>query len=453
MALPYTDSFKYSVYIVTLAHQVIADWFTRCRLAFRKGFVTLIAKALKSNSITNSEKKDESYIKKCALHEHMTEVCLDMMARYSFSHHLCQPQRSPVINYLLDKGDSQTWLLSNMLITITTSCGSQQKCQYCTSSKPNLKKLEMTRKIIKTNASMNSEIFSNMQSPFTGSTFTNVFSSFNQIPSEPIPVVAASSCLDVFGEKESSCEEEGAEVEVTPLVVKVAQELVEYQDIFSPSEQLLFSRQVSKVCVSEISEKDDYDNDDGGENDDDYDDDEENQNNDNDEQIENNDNGYCNPNPNPNGYCNQIKQFATESEGKENGSDHVLQFVSDEFKYIKNNLNNFQVKDKETIVSPSFGKIQDTNLKVDHEKILHSNNASTKNNILGECKCISEGWAEIYIRRPTGNVSWIMRIENHINLPASTLSDLSLLASSLDGHTLNEKLGMLKAFLCFIFLF
>lgn len=30
----------------------------------------------------------------------------------------------------------------------------------------------------------------------------------------------------------------------------------------------------------------------------------------------------------------------------------------------------------------------------------------------GECHCICQGWAEIYLRRPTGNISWIMRIAN-----------------------------------------
>ena len=35
---------RYSPYTVTLAHYVIASWFTRCRLSFRKGFVRLITK-------------------------------------------------------------------------------------------------------------------------------------------------------------------------------------------------------------------------------------------------------------------------------------------------------------------------------------------------------------------------------------------------------------------------
>uniref|UniRef100_T2MFF0 Tuberin n=1 Tax=Hydra vulgaris TaxID=6087 RepID=T2MFF0_HYDVU len=374
MALPYTDIFKYSIYVVTLAHQVIADWFTRCRLAFRKGFVTLIAKALKSNIKTTSDKKDESYTRKCILHEHMTEVCLDMMARYSFSNHLCQPQRSPVINYLLDKGDSQTWLLSNMLITITTSCGSQEKCLYCSSNKSSIKKNELPTKKKETCNNMQ-EVFLNIQSTPTTPKVINSQVSLNKITLESIPVVTASSCQQAYDGNQSSCEEEGTEDEVTPLVVKVAQELVQYQDqVYSPSEQLLFSRQVSKVCTNEKEDMDidhyDYNHDD-----DDYD---------------NNDDG----------------EFSVLNKNENKLENEVLQFYIDETQY--------------------------------HEK---KNPANAKHNRVGECKCISEGWAEVYIRRPTGNVSWIMRIENNLNLPPCTLSELSLLASSLEGHSLKEKLS------------
>jgi tuberous sclerosis protein 2 len=32
------------------------------------------------------------------------------------------------------------------------------------------------------------------------------------------------------------------------------------------------------------------------------------------------------------------------------------------------------------------------------------------------CACWCQGWAEIYVRRPTGDMSWIMRIQNSMNL-------------------------------------
>ena len=35
------------------------------------------------------------------------------------------------------------------------------------------------------------------------------------------------------------------------------------------------------------------------------------------------------------------------------------------------------------------------------------------------CACWCQGWAEIYVRRPTGDMSWIMRIQNSMNLENS----------------------------------
>ncbi|KAM9314058.1 tuberin isoform 2-T2 [Pholidichthys leucotaenia] len=51
ISLPYTNPFKFSQYIVSLAHHVIAMWFIRCRLPFRKDFVRYITKGLRSNAL------------------------------------------------------------------------------------------------------------------------------------------------------------------------------------------------------------------------------------------------------------------------------------------------------------------------------------------------------------------------------------------------------------------
>jgi len=40
--LPYTNPFKYNHYTVSLAHHVIAVWFLKCRLPFRRDFVKFI---------------------------------------------------------------------------------------------------------------------------------------------------------------------------------------------------------------------------------------------------------------------------------------------------------------------------------------------------------------------------------------------------------------------------
>ncbi|KAM9819610.1 tuberin isoform 1-T1 [Syngnathus typhle] len=51
ISLPYTNPSKYNQYIVSLAHHVIAIWFIRCRLAFRKDFVQYITMGLRSNAL------------------------------------------------------------------------------------------------------------------------------------------------------------------------------------------------------------------------------------------------------------------------------------------------------------------------------------------------------------------------------------------------------------------
>uniref|UniRef100_A0A8D2M6N0 Tuberin n=1 Tax=Zonotrichia albicollis TaxID=44394 RepID=A0A8D2M6N0_ZONAL len=46
ISLPYTNPSKFNQYIVCLAHHVIAMWFIRCRLPFRKDFVPYITKVM-----------------------------------------------------------------------------------------------------------------------------------------------------------------------------------------------------------------------------------------------------------------------------------------------------------------------------------------------------------------------------------------------------------------------
>jgi hypothetical protein len=42
ISLPYTNPFKYNHYTVSLAHHVLAVWFLKCRLPFRRDFVKFI---------------------------------------------------------------------------------------------------------------------------------------------------------------------------------------------------------------------------------------------------------------------------------------------------------------------------------------------------------------------------------------------------------------------------
>ncbi|XP_052462294.1 tuberin isoform X6 [Carassius gibelio] len=162
ISLPYTNPSKFNQYIVSLAHHVIAMWFIRCRLPFRKDFVQYITKGLRSNallpfddtheqssfrarstSLNERPKRMQMSSTTCSLgsadenavmqaddalktvHLELTETCLDMMARYVFSNFSALPKRSPVAEFLLSGGPSMTWLVGNKLVTITTSGGSR----------------------------------------------------------------------------------------------------------------------------------------------------------------------------------------------------------------------------------------------------------------------------------------------------------------------------------------
>ncbi|KAK4874613.1 hypothetical protein RN001_013973 [Aquatica leii] len=175
ISLPFTNPFKYNHYIVSLAHHVIAVWFLKCRMPFRRDFITYISKGLQTNVLvpfeeTNTLRTDLSKLNedssnrkrssslteqssrrrerastiaradgKLALdfrhitdrtlqtfYEELTETCQDLMARYTFSSCSALPRRSPTTEYILSGGHSTTWFLGNKLITITTS-GCTQK--------------------------------------------------------------------------------------------------------------------------------------------------------------------------------------------------------------------------------------------------------------------------------------------------------------------------------------
>uniref|UniRef100_H0XFR4 Tuberin n=1 Tax=Otolemur garnettii TaxID=30611 RepID=H0XFR4_OTOGA len=72
ISLPYTNPSKFNQYIVCLAHHVIAMWFIRCRLPFRKDFVNFITKGLRSNvllSFDDTPEKDSFRARSTSLNE------------------------------------------------------------------------------------------------------------------------------------------------------------------------------------------------------------------------------------------------------------------------------------------------------------------------------------------------------------------------------------------------
>ncbi|XP_047476530.1 tuberin-like isoform X2 [Penaeus chinensis] len=172
IAIPYTNPFKFNHYIVSLAYHVIAMWFLKCRLPFRRHFVPFISKNL-NMILTNEEaatrrrsasaseqaillarakmarsqsfshkRLEEIYnseaepplntgrgkgdIDMIQFHNDLRETCVDLMARYTFASCAPLPKRGPVAEMLVSGGQSQTWLIGNKLITITTSGCSQR---------------------------------------------------------------------------------------------------------------------------------------------------------------------------------------------------------------------------------------------------------------------------------------------------------------------------------------
>lgn len=71
-----------------------------------------------------------------AFHQELTETCVDLMARYAFSDSSALPTRFQSTAFLLERGHSQTWLMDNRIITITTSGCTQKElrdnlCDRC----------------------------------------------------------------------------------------------------------------------------------------------------------------------------------------------------------------------------------------------------------------------------------------------------------------------------------
>lgn len=168
ISLPYTNPHKYDHYTVSLAHHVIAGWFLKCKLSWRKDFVMYILKGLTTNvqkpfeemkrndyapvnedssnrkrsssltergakqrerpSLQNLQIKNDEAADEVAYNFHMelADTCIDFLSRHTYSTCSALPKRSPTADYLLENGHSMSWLVGNNIITITTSgCSSQ----------------------------------------------------------------------------------------------------------------------------------------------------------------------------------------------------------------------------------------------------------------------------------------------------------------------------------------
>jgi len=170
ITLPYTNPFKFNHYTVSLAHHVIIMWFLKCRLASRRDFVKFIVKGLEGNVLQpfeegnfrkeelasmnqdsssrtrSSSLKGESRPQRArhmtgvtsrpqlkrtsgpdqrqalhTFHQELTETCLDIMSRYSFANPAVQPEKCAIADFLLESGNSASWILGTAILTICMS--------------------------------------------------------------------------------------------------------------------------------------------------------------------------------------------------------------------------------------------------------------------------------------------------------------------------------------------
>lgn len=163
ISLPYTNPHKYDHYTVSLAHHVIAGWFLKCKLSWRKDFVLYILKGLTTNvqkpfeemkrndyapvnedssnrkrsssltergakqrerpSLQNLNLKSDESTDEVAYNFHMelADTCIDFLSRHTYSTCSALPKRSSTAEYLLANGVSMSWLIGHNVVTITTS--------------------------------------------------------------------------------------------------------------------------------------------------------------------------------------------------------------------------------------------------------------------------------------------------------------------------------------------
>lgn len=187
--LPYTSPARYDHYIVSLAHHIIASWFLKSRLQWRKGYADYIIEGIaknidKSLKDAKSQQKqaladegkdfpvneDSSLRKRSSslteqssrrrevnnpnvlkmkqkvqslqnsnnfdmhsFHIELIETCIDFMARNTFSLSSALPKRIPAADFLLrGGGQTKTWIIGNNVVTITTNaCMDNHDCKSC----------------------------------------------------------------------------------------------------------------------------------------------------------------------------------------------------------------------------------------------------------------------------------------------------------------------------------
>lgn len=336
---------------MSLAHHVIAGWFLKCRLPLRKNFVKYILNGFmtnvqkpfeevvkrtdfsavnedssnrkRSSSLTETErgaknrerppirslninKNDETTDETVYnFHMELAETCIDFLARHTFSSCSALPKRLPTTDFLLDGGQTVSWLVGHNIVTITTSGCSLVSVRNGLCDRCSL--------LCKTTQSQKTDVLS----PPNGSTSPEIISS-----------------------KTSDSELSSQNKRYT----KASLQHNNGQD--SESTELTSSNSSSATAT-----------------------------------------------PYPQANDQKGKLFRQPSnEGRFSNSSGSLEALS------RRGSNPDTSADNSTTHPPYISPQQST----DRSKQL--------------CACLCSGWAEIVIRRPTGNMSWIMRIQNQLSV-------------------------------------
>ena len=468
MALPYTDCHKYSVYIVTMAHQVIADWFTRCKLIFRKDFVSLIVAALRTNNNSNNKVDSEANSNKenQELQKDMTDVCLDMMARYSFSLHHGQQKRSPLVDFLLSQGSSQTWLVGNVLVTVTTSDSESQSCDCFKWKRKQSPQHQQPQNQINRTDTLRTHYGSTASVGGAEDVFLRKkrpLSATSSLKGDRIAATAAARG-DADSQTDTVFTTTNTITNATskPIhLVKLTQKIVEQNDSFSPSEKLLFSRQGSKVVADGIVEGNESES--TSTDDDDDDDDETTSHSDDRERDESNGNCVSNDDHNNDGVIGSMEDpiFLSDAvnavvENKEAKPPTTVTLAdtaistSSTMKPLRmplrvGELNGSMSHSRPSSISEPLVRANSINQQQQNQQFRDEVSGSMPPPKF-DCWCVCSGWAEIVVQRPSGKISWVMKLENREVMKGDDFADLMLLKNCLDRDATPSISGLLFLF-------
>ena len=150
----FTNCQVFTRYVVSLAYQMIGAWFIRARVQFRKKLAAYLVKSLAKNleecrtgpehssvslptrtpdsrrSFSTSESRPS-----VDYSSDLKQACMDMLIRYCYSNTSTHIDRSPLTDFLLSGGQQKTWLVGNLLVTVTTSVNSEPEVADGTCSK------------------------------------------------------------------------------------------------------------------------------------------------------------------------------------------------------------------------------------------------------------------------------------------------------------------------------